>query len=90
MAVTVNLAAYLRQYAGDKENVRVPGKTVRECLDNLIKQYPKLRDPIFDKNNALHPYVSVFVAGEIMYADKLEKPVKDGVNMNILYIIGGG
>jgi len=90
MAVTVNLAAYLRQYAANKENVLVMGKTVRECLDNLIKQYPKLKDQIFDKNNSLYPYVSVFIAGEIMYADKLEKPVKDGVNMNILYIIGGG
>ncbi|MDD5190926.1 MAG: MoaD/ThiS family protein [Dehalococcoidales bacterium] len=90
MSINVNLAAYLRQYAADKENVSVNGQTVRECLDALIKQYPKLKDQIFDKDNVLLPYVSVFAGGEIAYAGKLDKPVQDGATINILYIIGGG
>jgi molybdopterin converting factor small subunit len=90
VSVTVNLAAYLRHYAADNENVTVNGNTIRECLDNLIEKYPNLRDQIFDKHDVLHNYVSIFVAGVIAYPDKLEKPVKERDTMHILYIIGGG
>ena len=90
MAVTINLAAYLRQYTGNKENIPVKGKTIKACLDDLTGLYPKLKGQIFDKKGKIHNYVSIFAAGEIIYPDKLETPVKEDTVIHILYIIGGG
>jgi molybdopterin converting factor small subunit len=90
MSAAINLASYLRPYVDDKEAVTVDGSTVRECLNALIKQYPGMKKMLFDKSGKLHDYVSVFVGGAIAYADELDKPVKDGDTLHILYIIGGG
>ena len=90
MSIVVNLPAYLRPYADDKELVKVKGKTVRECLDDLFKKYPGLKKLVLDEDGQLHIYVSIFAANEIVYSDQLDKEVKDGDTIHILYIIGGG
>jgi molybdopterin converting factor small subunit len=90
MTVIINLPAYLRSYANDKESVKVKGKTIQECLDDLIKKYPGLKKMVFDQDGQLHTYVSIFAANEIVYSDQLNKSVKDGDTIHILYIIGGG
>jgi molybdopterin converting factor small subunit len=90
MSITVNLPAYLQHYAGDKESVKVKGNTIQECLNDLIKQYPTMKKMVFDENGQLHTYVSIFAANEIVYSDQLDKPIKDGETIHILYIIGGG
>jgi molybdopterin converting factor small subunit len=90
MNIVINLPAYLRSYADDEESVTVKGKTIRECLDNLIKKYPRLNKMLFDEEGQLHNYVSIFAANEIVYADQLDKTIKDGDTIHILYIIGGG
>lgn len=90
MSNTINLPAYLRSYADNKESVTVKGKTIRECLDNLIKKHPALKKMVFDEDGQLHTYVSIFAANEIVYADQLDKPIKDSDTIHILYIIGGG
>ena len=90
MSIDINLASYLRPHAAYKETVAVKGKTVRECLDNLTARYPALKKMLFEKEDKLHDYVSVFAGGDIVYSDMLDKPVKDGDTLHILYIIGGG
>jgi molybdopterin converting factor small subunit len=90
MSVIINLPAYLRPYANEKENITVKGKTIQECLNDLIKKYRGLNTMVFDEEGQLHNYVSVFAANEIVYSDQLNKSVKDGDTIHILYIIGGG
>ena len=90
MNVTFKLAPYLRKYADNKETVSVKGNTVRECLDNLIRQYPKLKEMIFGEAGVMHNYLSVFAGGIIVFADQLNKQVTEGETIHLLYIIGGG
>lgn len=90
MGITVYLPAYLRPYADDKESIIVQGSTIKECLDNLLKLYPALNKMVFDQDGELHTYVSIFAANEIVYSDQLDKPIKDGETIHILYVIGGG
>jgi molybdopterin synthase sulfur carrier subunit len=87
---TIHLVYYLQPYADNTESVVVKGRTIRECLDALVKQFPRLKSMLFDENGKLHDYVSVFVGDEIVYADGLERPIKSGDVLHILYIIGGG
>jgi adenylyltransferase/sulfurtransferase len=90
MSVTINVASYLRAHTGNRESVTVKGKTVRECLGNLVVRYPGLKKLLFDGDGKLHDYVSVFAGGQIAYGDELDNAVKDGDTLHVLYIIGGG
>ncbi|MDP2919191.1 MAG: MoaD/ThiS family protein [Dehalococcoidia bacterium] len=90
MTVTINVASYLQPHVDNKESVSVRGKTIRECLDNLVTRYPGLKTMLFDKDGKLQDFVSVFAGGQIAYGNELDQPVKDGDTLHVLYIIGGG
>ncbi len=90
MTATIKVAAYLQPYMGNKESLIVEGNTVRECLHNLIAQFPEIEKMLFDEKKRLLDYISIFIAGDVAYDDQMDIPVKDGDILNILYIIGGG
>jgi molybdopterin converting factor small subunit len=89
MSVTINLVAYFQPYAGNRENVEVKGKTIGECIKDLIRQYPAMKKMLLDNDGKLLPFLTVFIDNEIAY-DAMDKPVKEGSKFHILYIIGGG
>lgn len=57
----VILPSALKQYAGDKSEVEVPGTTVSDVLDALAARYPELRRHIFSDDGRLRKFVNVFV-----------------------------
>ncbi len=90
MSVKINIPSYLQPYTNDKEAVEVNGSSVNECLNHLIKQFPTMEKMVFAKDGRLLDYVSIYVGGDFAYADELTKPVKDGDELHLLYILGGG
>ena len=90
MNIKIDIPSYLQPYINNMEAVGVNGNTVGQCLDHLIRQFPDIRKMLFAKNGKLHGYVGIYVNGEDAYPEDLTKPVKDGDEIYILYIIGGG
>jgi molybdopterin converting factor small subunit len=90
MSITIELASYLRPYAANRDSVLVNGKTVGECLERLVTEYPDIRKMIFAPDGKLHGYVSVFAGGAMSAAEDLSQPIKDGETLHVLYVIGGG
>jgi molybdopterin converting factor small subunit len=90
MSVTVNLASYLQPYADNTVIVMVKGGTIKECLNDLVKQHSRMKEMLFNKDGKLIDYVSIFVNEEIAYIDKLDRQIKDGDTLHVMYIIGGG
>ena len=90
MSIKVDIPSYLQPYTNDQEVVGVKGDTVGECLDHLIEQFPDMKKMLFNKKGKLLDYVVIYINGEDAYPNELVKPVKDGDEFHILYIIGGG
>lgn len=90
MSIKVDIPSYLQQYTNDLATVGVNGSTVGECISHLITQFPAMEKMLFTKNGQLHGYVGIFINGENAYPDELAKTVKDGDELLLLYIIGGG
>ena len=90
MSIKINIASYLKPLTKNTEVVEVNGSTVGECLNHLVKQFPRMEKMLFDKNGELFGYVGIYVNAEDAYPEELAKPVKDGDELYILYIIGGG
>ncbi len=90
MSIRIEIPSYLKPLPIGTEVVEVNGSTVGECLNRLVKQFPEVEKTLFAKRDKLHSYVNIYVNGEDSYPEELAKPVKDGDELQILHIIGGG
>lgn len=90
MSVTVNIPAFLLGITKDTKAAEVSGETVGECLNGLVKKYPRLDDALFDRNGKLHSYLDVFINRKSSHPEVLARKVKDGDELHILNILLGG
>ena len=59
---TVRIPPILRPEAGNNRQVELSGATIRDVLENLIAEYPSLRERIFDGDD-LPQFLNVFIDG---------------------------
>ena len=90
MSIKVNIPPYLQTFTNKMAVVEVSGGTVGECISHLVAQFSDIKKMLFDESGKLHAYISICINGEDAYPEELAKPVKDGDELYILYIIGGG
>jgi molybdopterin converting factor small subunit len=90
MGVKVNLHLTLRKYTNGQEVVEVEGKTVGECLRNLVKTFPGIGPNIFDKKGGLNSVVEIYLNLQSAYPNELVKPVKDGDEIHLTMMLAGG
>ena len=50
----------LRQYAGGKDALDLPGASIREVLGNLTSQYPDLRKNLYNEEGKLRSFVNIY------------------------------
>jgi molybdopterin converting factor small subunit len=90
MAVSVNIHKTHRQFTNGLEAVAVEGKTVGECLADLIRQYPGMEKALFAKKDKLHNNIEVYLNHATAYPNELAKPVKDGDAIHLIVMLTGG
>lgn len=90
MSIKVNIHKTHRQFTDGKEVVDSSGRTVGECLKNLVATYPGMKDVLFDKKGELFSVIEVYVNHESAYPDELKKPVKDGDEIHLTFMLSGG
>ena len=89
--VAVAIPAVLRTRTGNRASVRVSGRTVREVIEALERDYPGLRFNLCYETGELREYVNIFVGGEnVRYLNELETPVTAGATIRILQSVAGG
>jgi molybdopterin converting factor small subunit len=90
MSVDVEISPIFGRYTDDVLNMKVEGKTVRECLHDLVRQFPKLKKMLLDKEgNLMHSY-DYYINGENVYPRDMARPLQSGDKLNILFVIHGG
>ena len=90
MSVNVEISSILGRYTGGVLNMKVEGKTVHECLQDMVRQFPDLQRMLLDKDGNLMHYYDYFINGESVYPKDMNRPLKDGDKLNIVYVIHGG
>jgi len=90
MSVKIKIPSYMKSFTNDKEVVELAGSTVGECLNHLIEQLPDMKKQLFSKDDNLFENIIISVNGESAYPEQLDRPVKDGDELDIIFIIGGG
>ncbi len=90
MSIKVKISMCLQRFTNHTEVVEVNGSTVGECLKHLVEQFPLVKERLFDKQGKLFIYVNIYVNEKSVYPEQLAKPVKDGDELSIILMIGGG
>lgn len=90
MSITIYLHKTHCQYAGGAEIVNVDGKTIHECLDNLVDIHPGLKKVVFTEKGKLHPLIEVYLNSTSAYPDALRKAVNEGDKIHLVYTLAGG
>lgn len=78
----VELFGGLRDAVNGAESVRVDGTTIHELLQNLVREYPTMRERI-DQG------IAVAIDG-VIYRDNWEQPIPEGAEVVLLARIAGG
>jgi len=90
MSVNVEISPIFGMYTDNVLNMKVEGKTVRECLHDLVRQFPKLKKLLLDKDgNLMHSY-DFYVNEANVYPRDMSRPLNSGDKLNVVYIIHGG
>ncbi len=90
MAVNVHIHKTHRQFTTGMEVVTVEGKTVGECLGQLIRQFPGMEKALFAKKEKLQSNVEIFINDATAYPNELIKPVKEGDEIHLVVMLAGG
>jgi molybdopterin converting factor small subunit len=90
VSISINIHKTHRQYTDGLAEVEVEGNTVGDCLSNLIKRFPGMKDAVFEKNGKLLNVIEIFVNMQSAYPGELAKPVSDGDEVHITVMLAGG
>jgi hypothetical protein len=76
--------------AGSNEAVETVGRTVGECIEQLIARYPVLRELVFYKDGQLQTFIEIYVNRKSAYPDELCRKVEDEDEIHLALTIAGG
>jgi len=90
--VSINISIHRthRQFTGGLDTVEVQGNNVGDCLEDLIRQFPDMRNALFDKKGKLLNAVEIYINQKSAYPDELVKPIKDEDDIHITLMLAGG
>lgn len=89
MAVVVFTANLQRHVAAPR--AEVAGATVREALDRVFADNPRLRGYVVDERGALRKHMSVFVDGkQLVDREQLSDPLGPGSELYVMQALSGG
>lgn len=83
---TQNLERHVSAPAAD-----VAGATVREALESVFRDNPRLRSYVLDDQGRLRRHVMVFVDGDQVHdRDRLSDAVSDASELFVMQALSGG
>ena len=90
MSISVSIHKTHRHLIDGNETVDVEGRTIGDCLKDLVRRYPKMAPILFDKKGNLQGLLEVYLNMESAYPEELKKPVKDGDEIQVTLLLSGG
>lgn len=90
MSVEIFLPPMLQAMAGEVKQVTCTGRTIGNCLNELIEKYPQIKPKLLNRRGKPADGVNIFLNGENIPPEMLTRPVGDGDKIYISFIVLGG
>ncbi|HXG35882.1 MAG TPA: ubiquitin-like small modifier protein 1 [Dehalococcoidia bacterium] len=89
--VTVYIPTPFRRMAGNQTYVKARGLNVGQVLDELGRNFPSLRDMVYDSDGQIPGHINIYINNqEIHNLQGKETPVQDGDELAVIPAIAGG
>ena len=75
---------------GGQAEVQASGTTVRACLEDAGRQFPGFAQLIFDPAGDVQRFVTLFVNGDEIERDAVDRAVDETDSIEILAAVAGG
>ncbi len=86
----ITIPTPLRMFTEQKKVVEVTGSTVGQALDDLTRQYPALRDHLFN-GAELRRFVNIYIGEEdIRFLNGLDTQISADESLRIIPTVAGG
>ncbi len=91
MAVKVRIPSPLLKLTNNQGEVSAEGNNVKEIFDDLEKNYPGIKERVYDGEGQLRRFINIYINEEdIRFVDGESSSVKDGDEVSIIPAIAGG
>ncbi len=91
MPVKIRIPTPLQKLTANLAEVSAKGSTVKEVLADLERQFPGVKERLYDEKGGLRRFINFYVNNEDVRFMKGETtPVKDGDEVSIVPAIAGG
>lgn len=92
MPIKVKIPTMLLKLTGNKNEVSVTAKTVRDLIVRIDKKYPGMKDLILSPDGAAinHHFLICINEEDVRYLQDLQTPLANGDHVEIVASIAGG
>ena len=91
MAIKVRIPAPLQKLTKDRGLVESEGKSIKDLVENLEKQYPGIKERLYDDGGKIRRFINIYVNEEdVRFLQMDQTPLKDGDEVSIIPAIAGG
>jgi len=91
MAITVRIPTPLQKLTNSQAEVSATGSTVKDLLADLEKQFPGIKERLYDEQGKLRRFINFYVNNEdIRFLQGEETVIKEGDEISVVPAIAGG
>jgi MoaD family protein len=91
MPVRVRIPTPLQKLTNDQAEVVSNGSNIISLFNDLEKEFPGIKERIFDETGSLRRFVNIYINDEdIRFLDGDKTALKDGDEVSIIPAIAGG
>jgi molybdopterin converting factor small subunit len=90
LTVRIHLHKTHRRYTAGLDVVEVNGASVGDCLADLIRKYPQMKDQLFDTKGNLQKTIEIYLNMQSAYPDELAQATREGDAIHIIVMLAGG
>ncbi|PSR06202.1 MAG: molybdopterin synthase sulfur carrier subunit [Bacteroidetes bacterium SW_10_40_5] len=88
---TIQIPTPLRKYTNQQSKIEVQENNVEKAIQQLVSEYPEIKENLLDENGNIRSYINVFVGdNNIKSLDKEQTVIKEHDLVNIVPAIAGG
>lgn len=90
MSILVNIHKSHRIFTEGQTVAAVEGRTVGDCLNDLVRQFPDIRRVLYTQSGELVRNIDIYVNQKSAYPDEVRQPVSDGDEIHLNLLLMGG
>ncbi len=91
MAIKVRIPTPLQKLTSNQGEVTSSGASLKEALADLEKQFPGMKERLYDDKGGLRRFINFYVNNEdVRFLSGEATPLKDGDEISIVPAIAGG